>query len=78
MLSIRASTGISSQGSVIVDENRIFRLRVYTVATLPAAGTNGRAAAVSDATLPTFLGALTGGGAVSTPVFDNGSAWVPG
>lgn len=50
----------------------------YTVATLPAAGTAGRRAYVTDATAPTFLGALTGGGAVKCPVFDNGVAWVAG
>lgn len=48
----------------------------YTVATLPTAGTAGRRAYVTDATAPTFLGSLTGGGAVVCPVFDNGSAWV--
>lgn len=50
----------------------------YTVATLPAAGTAGRRAYVTDATAPTFLGALTGGGSVVCPVFDNGTAWVAG
>lgn len=53
-------------------------MRGYTVATLPAAGTAGRRAHVTDATAPTFLGALVGGGAVKTPVFDNGVAWVAG
>ena len=53
-----------------------FRSKGYTVATLPAAGTAGRRAHVTDATAPTYLGALTGGGAVTCPVFDNGSAWV--
>lgn len=48
----------------------------YTVATLPTAGTQGRRAWVTDATAPTFGGALTGGGAVVIPVFDNGTAWV--
>ena len=48
----------------------------YTVATLPAAGTAGRVAYVTDATAPTFLGVLVGGGGTVTPVFDNGSAWV--
>lgn len=48
----------------------------YTVATLPAAGTAGRRAYVTDATAPTYLGALTGGGSVVCPVFDNGTAWV--
>jgi len=50
----------------------------YTVATLPAAGSAGRRAYVTDALMPIFLGALTGGGAVVTPVFDNGTAWVAG
>jgi hypothetical protein len=50
----------------------------YTVATLPAAGVAGRRAYVTDATAPTFLGTLTGGGAVVCPVFDNGTAWVAG
>jgi hypothetical protein len=55
-----------------------FKTALYTVATLPAAGNRGRRAHVSDATAPTFLGTLTGGGTVSCPVFDNGTAWVPG
>lgn len=49
----------------------------YTVASLPA-GSVGMRAYVTDATAPTFLGALTGGGAVVCPVFHNGSAWVAG
>ena len=48
----------------------------FTVATLPAAGTQGRRAWVTDATAPTFLGTLTGGGAVVCPVFDDGTNWV--
>lgn len=48
----------------------------YTVATLPAAGTQGRRAWVTDATTPIFGGALVGGGAVVIPVFDNGTSWV--
>ena len=47
-----------------------------TVAALPAAGTKGRTAVVTDATAPTYLGTLTGGGTVTTPVVDNGTAWV--
>jgi len=31
---------------------------------------------VTDAVAPTYLGALTGGGTVVTPVFYNGTAWV--
>ena len=47
----------------------------YTVGTLPA-GTVGMRAYVTDALLPTYNGALTGGGAVTVPVFYNGAAWV--
>jgi hypothetical protein len=48
----------------------------YTVATLPAAGTQGRRAWVTNALAPTFLAAPVGGGTVVCPVFDNGTAWV--
>jgi len=61
---------------VTVAINALLGLKVYTVSTLPSAGTLGRIACVSDATLPTYLGVLVGGGAIKTPVFDNGTAWV--
>jgi hypothetical protein len=54
------------------------RTQGYTVATLPAAGTVGRRAYVTDALAPTFLTAIVGGGAIKCPVFDNGTAWVAG
>lgn len=47
----------------------------YTVGTLPA-GAVGMRAYVTDATAPTYLGALAGGGAITCPVFYNGAAWV--
>lgn len=47
----------------------------YTVATLPT-GVIGMLAYVTDALGPTYLGTLTGGGAVKVPVFHNGTAWV--
>jgi hypothetical protein len=50
----------------------------YTVATLPAAGTQGRRSWVTNALAPVFLAAPGGGGAVVCPVFDNGTAWVVG
>lgn len=53
------------------------RLQGYTVATLPA-GNTGDTAYVTDALSPSFLIAVVGGGAVVTPVFYNGSAWVGG
>lgn len=52
------------------------KLPGYTVATLPTAGIMGRTAYVTDATTPTYLGVLTGGGTIKVPVFDNGTAWV--
>jgi len=76
VLSINNETGLSTNGAVTIDQNRLHVLRQYTVATLPAAGTAGRMAAVTDATAPTYLGALTGGGTVKCPVYDNGTAWV--
>jgi hypothetical protein len=62
----------------VYNDKTVFAGAGFTVATLPAAGTAGRRAYVTDATAPTFLGTLTGGGAVVTPVFDNGTAWVAG
>lgn len=55
-----------------------YLLPEYTVATLPsgANATEGMMAYVTDATAPTYLGALTGGGAVKCPVFYNGTIWV--
>lgn len=55
--------------------NNVVRLKNYTVATLPT-GTQGDTAYVTDATAPTYLGALTGGGSVVCPVFYNGTSWV--
>lgn len=50
----------------------------FTVATLPAAGSAGRRAFVTDqaAACVAAGAALTGGGAIVCPVFDNGVAWV--
>lgn len=46
-----------------------------TVAGLPAAATGTRAI-VTDGSSPSFLGTITGGGSVVTPVFWNGTHWV--
>lgn len=64
-------------GTAGVYANGPFISAGYTVATLPA-GVQGMRAFVTDATSPTFLGSLTGGGTVVTPVFFDGSAWVAG
>lgn len=57
--------------------NSIVKLRAYTVATLPAcnSGNQNAMAVASDATAPTYNGALTGGGTVRVPVFCNGTSW---
>lgn len=51
-----------------------------TVAALPTAGTAGRRACITDqlTTCATTGVALTGGGAVVCPAFDNGTIWVGG
>ncbi|HQT62608.1 hypothetical protein [Acidiphilium sp.] len=49
---------------------------VYTVAKLPTGLPTGSRAFVSDATAPTYLGALTGGGSVFCRVMFNGTEWV--
>jgi len=47
----------------------------YTVGTLPT-GVLGARAYVTDATAPTYLNILTGGGAITCPVFYDGTNWV--
>jgi hypothetical protein len=71
--------GYFIDGNAVADSNRLIRRRVYTFGTLPAAGTNGRYAQISDgAAAPVWGAAAAGGGAVQTPVFDNGAAWTNG
>ena len=64
------ATNLSVSGTV--------RTQGYTVATLPAAGTAGRKAYVTNALAPAFGSAVVGGGAVVIPVFDNGTTWIVG
>ena len=68
-----SNTVINSKSFVATDGT--IRLKNYTVATLPA-GVKGDTAYVTDATAPTYLGTLTGGGTVVCPVFYNGTSWV--
>jgi phosphoheptose isomerase len=77
-------TGSTPTTAVTIDgsQNTVFagtvRMAAYTVATLPAAGTAGRRAYVTNALTPVALSAVVGGGAVTVPVFDNGSTWIVG
>lgn len=51
-------------------------LKSYTVATLPSAAANtGAICYVTDASAPTYNAPVTGGGAVLTIVFSNGTNW---
>jgi hypothetical protein len=69
---MKVTDGGSGDGTITA---KSFRLKAYTVATLPA-GTQGDTAFVTDAVSPTYLGTLTGGGTVVTPVFFDGTNWV--
>jgi hypothetical protein len=55
----------------------VLNLQAYTVATLPTcdSAANTTYAAVTDATAPTYNATVTGGGAVSIPVYCNGTHW---
>ena len=69
-----SSTGLAVTGAITASTT--IKFGGYTVATLPAAGTVGRLAYVTDAITPTYAATLTGSGAVKVPVFDNGTAWI--
>lgn len=68
-----SSTGLAVTGSI--SATTTIKTGGYTVGTLPA-GVTGDRAYVTDANAPTYLGALTGGGAVSCPAYKNATAWV--
>lgn len=63
----------AKNGTIALQDD--LKLKSYTVSTLPV-GSIGDRAYVTDATAPTYLGAITGGGSVVCPVFYNGTAWV--
>ena len=55
--------------------NNIIRLKGYIVSNLPT-GTTGDRAYVTDASSPTYGSTASGGGAVTIPVFFDGSNWI--
>lgn len=59
-------------------DGNVFKNKVYTVATLPAAGVMGRRSFVSDANATTFASVVAGGGTNKVPVYDNGTNWCIG
>lgn len=81
MMRLQYAVGLSMYGAnVIVDNNRLLKLRVYTVATLPAAAVAGAGATayVSNAAAPAWGVAVVGGGAVGCPVYTDGAIWYAG
>jgi hypothetical protein len=56
----------------------LVKTSIYTVASLPTCNSaaEGTRAGVSDATAPSYLGILTGGGTVHSPAYCNGTAWI--
>lgn len=74
IMRLEHATGLSMYGAnPVVDANRVFRNRIFTVATLPA-GVAGMRTFVNDALAPAFNAAVVGGGAVTIPVF-YAAAW---
>ncbi|WP_027584742.1 hypothetical protein [Bradyrhizobium sp. Ai1a-2] len=75
------SIGLTPKGTGVVTVAGGLALPLFTVATLPScsggAVPEGTLAAVTDAISPTYNGTVpaTGGGAVTVPVFCNGTAW---
>lgn len=73
-------TVLGTVNAASIISNTSIKAAVTTVSALPAcaSGSEGTRYGVSDATAPTFLGTIAGGGAVHTPVYCNGTAWVAG
>ena len=79
-IALNPGTGTAGQATGQVILGAPVRTFGYTVSALPTAAAylQGARAHVTDATAPTFLGTLTGGGTVVCPVMCNGVAWVAG
>lgn len=71
------NTTLSAKGSGTVTIASPLQLATSTVETLPSCGMTikGSMMYVTDALSPTYNGAIKAGGAVSVPVFCNGSNW---
>ena len=75
-LQITPGVNILSVTANNVIANKPVTLKSYTVATLPSAAANtGAICYVTDASAPTYNATVTGGGAVLTIVFSNGTNW---
>jgi hypothetical protein len=73
---------VSNEITIGNSSNTVLRypLNYSTVASLPSASTVGRGSRtfVTDALAPTFQATVTGGGAVFTPVYSDGTNWKVG
>lgn len=69
-----AVAGNATVGGVI-DAGVSIKTVPTTVALLPPAGTKGRRAFVTNATVTTFASIVAGGGANNVPVYDDGTNW---
>jgi hypothetical protein len=65
----------SATGVALLQVSGPIRTTGFTVATLPA-GTVGMRTYVTDALAPSFGATVAGGGAVTIPVFHNGTNWI--
>jgi hypothetical protein len=78
ILATSGTTALTIDSSQNATFASLVNMKVYTVATLPTAGTAGRRAFVNNALTPVALSAVVGGGALTVPVFDNGTTWMVG
>jgi hypothetical protein len=69
------NVGIGMTPTATLSVNGPIGLKGYTVGTLPSSPVAGWTCYVTDATAPTYNGALTGGGAVVARVMYDGAAW---
>ena len=77
---VPAVVPLKTAANVFTGINKFSQLQVsiYTVATLPTcnSGLEGQMEGVSDASSPTYLAAVSGGGSAHVPVYCNGTSWV--
>ena len=62
-------------GADSVDSLIPFKLKTYTVATLPTSPVKGWVAMVTDANATTFASTVAGGGSNNVPVYYDGTNW---
>jgi hypothetical protein len=79
VLNTATSVGIGTASPAVkLDVAGPIKTLGYTIATLPTGVVGMRAYVTNGQTSPTYLGAVSTTGAVTAPVFYNGTAWVYG